>query len=254
MPDVAVDARGQHRRAAAHRLHHHVRAAFHRGSGAPAHARAWMRARVARMRQRAEPAVVRACAAVSARGLGARARGRARRRCGRAGCRRAPASRRAAREVGLRVLLVAQVADHQRAQVARRSWPACAARGAGLEARRAHLARSALGQRRGAQLVAAPPAGRPARSERCAPASLGDVAVQVGAGQHHAPAAGAGAARAQAAIDWRRAARVQRDHHVGLVAAVPVPSPGARDNRPPACAPSAARSASCRCWRRPAPA
>jgi hypothetical protein len=127
--DVAVDARGDDRRARARGFHHHVGAAFG-AAGVHQHVRGLDAAARGRVRQAAEPAVVRAGGHGGARFVAER------------GFQRVAgvvdqdafgiAEQARGGEQGLRVLDGAQVADHQRAQVARGLGERAAGRG-GLE-------------------------------------------------------------------------------------------------------------------------
>ena len=237
---VAVDARGQHRRAAAQRLGDHVGAAFDARWRAPAHARAgcggaWPRGRA---RRASGSAAARASAPVPV------AQRRIERRADvvRARCRAVRASRRAASKYVCGDFRRAGGPPSARADGAR----SCAAAGApgttGSTPRCGCAARPAAAGRRA---PAAPPArsamraARPARRRRSrcrgtgrcrsAPAPAGRAAAR--ARPRSTAPSGARAARSAASAASPRQRIEQRDA-VSLA---------------PAAATSATRSASCRC-------
>ena len=179
---VARDARGQHRRAAAHGFHDDVRAAFQR-AGVHQHMRALDRLPGLRVRQGAQPAVA---GALCGGGLGLlppRAGSVGRRRCGRCGCRPVPLSSALPR-TGSAGLHGPQVAHHHGAAGAPRSCRAARRAGVDWKITRA-LPRCLRGSAVGAAVPAAPPAAAPACQRALRLRVVGDVLVQVGAGQHH---------------------------------------------------------------------
>ena len=235
--DVAGDARGQHRRAAAHRLHDHVGAAFH-AAGVHQHVGALDAPARGRVRQRAEPAVAGQSPCGRARELAQRRR-RARRRCGRCGCRR-PRSRRAA-------------SNSVCGDFTSRRWPTITARRRATVLGSVRRARAWTGTPR-APCRAAPAAGPAApsscsttrrcasSSERCACGVAVDVAVQVGAGQHHD----------QPAARVRRAPR-RRSRRPSAARAAPSSASSRRGQRRPASAARCAHANARRQQLRPAP-